>query len=344
MPRKQQRWETMDNSSTTLDQLIQEFEVFNKVEGKSPRSVEKYNFVLAQFLSYLGDKGKPTELGDLTLSLIREYVVHLQQRDRLTAPGKRDRKGLSPGTIDAHVRSILAFFHWLCQEGYTEELALERLKPPRLPKELAEPLSDMELSWIYSAIDGKTDWGSRDLAIVTTSLDTGLRRSELAGLQVNDVHLEEGRLKVMGKGRKERIVPVGNSARKALLRYLYHFRPEPTHGAENSFFLTIEGESLTSNAVRLIVDRLAKRSGVKRLHAHLFRHSFAVRFLMNGGNVFSLQQILGHTSLEMVRRYVNLAEAYVVTEHRKFSPVDAMNIRQLRAGSRGRNRIRAGAG
>ena len=301
--------------------------------------MEKYNFVLAQFLSYLRDRGKPTELGDLTLPLVRDYVVHLQQRDRLTAPGKRGRNGLSPGTIDAHVRSIRAFFHWLYQEGYTEKHVLERLKPPRVPKELTEPLSDMELSLIYSAIDGNTDWGGRDFAIVTTYLDTGLRRSELAELKVNDVHLEDGRLNVMGKGRKERIVPVGNSARKALLRYLYHFRPEPTHGAENSFFLTIEGESLTSNAVRLIVDRLAKRSGVKRLHAHLFRHTFAVRYLMNGGNVFSLQQILGHTGLEMVRRYVNLADTYVVTEHPKFSPVDALNIRQLRVASRARNGI-----
>ena len=161
----------------------------------------------------------------------------------------------------------------------------------------------MELSLIYSAIGGDTTWGGRYLAIVTTFLDTGLRRSELAELKVDDVHLEEGRLKVMGKGRKERIAPLGNSARRTLIRYFYHFRSHPFPGEENRFFLTIEGEALTSNAVRLVVDRLAKRSGVKRLHAHLFRHTFAVRFLMNGGNVFSLQQILGHTSLEMVKRY-----------------------------------------
>ena len=322
----------MDKSFTTLDQLIREFEVFNQVEGKSPRAVEKYNFVLARFLSYLRDEHRPTALRDLTLPLVREYVIHLQQRAGLTAPGKRGRMGSPPGTIDTHVRSMRVFFHWLCQDGYTEKHVLERLKPPRLLKELTEPLSDMELSLIYSAIGGDTAWGGRDLAIVTTFLDTGLRRSELAELKVDDVHLEEGRLKVMGKGRKERIAPLGNSARRTLIRYFYHFRPHPFQGEGNTFFLTIEGEALTSNAVRLVVDRLAKRSGVKRLHAHLFRHTFAVRFLMNGGNVFSLQQILGHTSLEMVKRYVNLAEAYVISEHRKFSPVDALNIKQLRIG------------
>jgi site-specific recombinase XerD len=334
MPLKEQRWENMDKSSTSLDQLIQEFELYNKVVGKSPKTVEKYDFVLGLFHQYLEDKGFSSFLGDLTLPLVREYVVHLQQRERLTTPVKSGGKGLSPNTIDTHVRSLRAFFHWIYTEGYTKEHILDRLKPPRLPQELMVPLSDSELSSVYSAIDGRTVWGARDLAIVTTLLDTGLRRNELAELQVEDIQLEEGRLKVMGKGRKERIVPFGNSTTRVLIRYYHHFRPFPVYGAENSFFLTVDGTSMTGNAVRLIMDRLAIKSGVRRLHAHLFRHTFAVRFLMNGGNVFSLQQILGHTSLEMVRRYVHLAESFVVTEHRKFSPADALNLKQLRRGNR----------
>lgn len=156
MPLKEQRWENMDKSSTSLDQLIQEFELYNKVVGKSPKTVEKYDFVLGLFHQYLEDKGFSSFLGDLTLPLVREYVVHLQQRERLTTPVKSGGKGLSPNTIDTHVRSLRAFFHWIYTEGYTKEHILDRLKPLRLPQELMVPLSDSELSSVYSAIDGRT--------------------------------------------------------------------------------------------------------------------------------------------------------------------------------------------
>ena len=128
-----------------------------------------------------------------------------------------------------------------------------------------------------------------------------------------DVHLEDGYLKVMGKGQKERIVPFGSSSQKSL----YHFRPEPVHDGIENFFLTLDGQRLSNNALQLIMKRLGMRSGVKRLHAHLLRHTFAVNYLVNGGDVFTLQQILGHTTLEMVRRYVNLANAHVMTQHKR---------------------------
>src|SRR5690606_5092119 len=115
-----------------------------------------------------------------------------------------------------------------------------------------------------------------------------------------------GWLKVMGKGSKERIVPFGTATQRALWRYQHHYRPESL-GEDVYFFLNLDGRPMSSSGVTSLFVRLAKSSGVKRLHPHLCRHTFATRYLINGGDVFSLQQILGHTTLEMVRRYVNLA-------------------------------------
>ena len=158
-------------------------------------------------------------------------------------------------------------------------------------------------------------------------LDSGLRFTELRTIDMKDLHLEDGYVKVMGKGQKDRIVPFGNSAQKSLMKYIFHFRPEPL--VTDTVFLNLDGRPMTDTGLKLIYRRLALNSGVSRMHPHLLRHTFAVNYLMNGGDVFTLQQILGHTTLEMVRRYVNIASAHVMIQHKQFSPVDRMNLRQV---------------
>ena len=113
--------------------------------------------------------------------------------------------------------------------------------------------------------------------------------------------MDEGYIEVMGKGKKERVVPVGNNAQKALQRYLFRFRPKPNNAVTNNVFLSTSSQPVTENSMKLMFTRLARRSRVYRLHAHLCRHTFATRFLINGGDIFSLQQILGHSTLGMVR-------------------------------------------
>jgi integrase/recombinase XerC/integrase/recombinase XerD len=158
-------------------------------------------------------------------------------------------------------------------------------------------------------------------------LDTGLRIGELVNLKMEDVHPDEGYLKVLGKGKKERIVPIGNNAQKVLQRYLFRFRPKSVNPVIQNVFLSQSSNPLTENSMKLMFTRLSKRSGVCRLHAHLCRHTFATRFLINGGDVFSLQQILGHSTLEMVRHYVNLASSHIAIQHQKYSPLDRINLR-----------------
>jgi site-specific recombinase XerD len=144
---------------------------------------------------------------------------------------------------------------------------------------------------------------------------------------MDDVHMDEGYLKVMGKGKKERIVPIGNNAQRVLQRYLFRFRLKPINPVIDNVFLSTSNKPITENSMKLMFARLSQRSGVCRLHAHLCRHTFATRFLINGGDVFTLQQILGHSSLEMVRNYVNLASSHIAVQHRKFSPLDHLNLK-----------------
>ena len=136
---------------------------------------------------------------------------------------------------------------------------------------LIEPLTEPEIAVILSSLDAQTSWGSRDTTIVVIFLDTGLRLSELQTLDMKDLHLEDGYVKVMGKGQKERIVPFGSSAQKALMKYIYHFRPEPI--VTDRVFLNLDGRQMTGTGLKLIFRRLAKNSGVDRLHIHLLRHT-----------------------------------------------------------------------
>jgi site-specific recombinase XerD len=197
-----------------------------------------------------------------------------------------------------------------------------------VPSRVIEVLSEEEVAALLAAVDADTTSGARDLGMLTLFLDSGLRLSELVGLEAGDVHLDEQWLKVMGKGSKERIVPFGARTAKVLSRYITFFRPE---GEIDTLFLCCDGGPITLNTVKMLFTRLRRRSGIERLHAHLLRHTFATSYLMAGGDVFTLQAILGHTTLEMTRRYVNLASAHVAVQHRRFSPMDRLHSAELKA-------------
>lgn len=343
MAKKAVRWDSMRKDNIPLEKLVLQYQAFNRSEGKTPSTVRWYNSCLSQFVDYIRTQNIEPVLGSVDTGVVREYILYLQQRSSYNDHPFIPQQGkvLSPVSIQTYVRTIKTFFNWLYKEGYTQENRLERLKQPKAPKKLINPLSDVEVAAILSSIDAQTSWGARNLAVTLLFLDTGLRLMELVTLPMADLHLEDGYLKVMGKGQKERIVPFGSSAQKALMKYIFHFRPEPL--AQDQVFLNLEGGPMTETGLKLMFRRMAQSAGVKRLHAHLLRHTFAVNYLMNGGDVFSLQQILGHTTLEMVRRYVNLANTHVMTQHKRFSPVDRMNLRQINRAvtlQKGKSRMR----
>lgn len=164
--------------------------------------------------------------------------------------------------------------------------------------------------------------GDRDAALITFVLDTGVRVSEVAGLRMGDVDFENAVCRVVGKGSKERRVPVGRRARRELRRYLAQRRRPPP---DAPLFMAEHGEPLTRWGIQKIVRRVAQRAGLQtRCSPHILRHTFARAFLTNGGDVFSLQRILGHSpaSLDITQRYVELLDEDLREVHRRASPMD----------------------
>jgi site-specific recombinase XerD len=222
------------------------------------------------------------------------------------------RATLAPISVAGYVRGLKAFGNWCAAEQLAEARAMRTLRRPQVPHKLIEPLSDDTLRRLLDAAT------VRDRAIVLLFLDTGLRLSELAGLRGCDLR-PDGGVKVMGKGSRERIVPVGNAARQALLRYL-----RQTEGDLSEPVLRSRGGGpLGWRGIQQVFNRLKGRAGISgRCSPHTLRHTFARSYLMNGGDAFSLQRILGHTTLDMVKRYVALADADLASRHRTASPAD----------------------
>ena len=142
--------------------------------------------------------------------------------------------------------------------------------------------------------------------------------------------MDDRYIKVMGKGSKERMLPLGAKCHRAMLHYYYYFQPEPLHTGINTFFVTLDGYPLSSKAIKSLVVRLSRSAEVPRLHPHLFRHTYATHFLINGGDVLLLKQNLGHTSLTMVEHYRHVASQIAAITSRRFSPLDHMNAPSLR--------------
>jgi integrase/recombinase XerC len=171
--------------------------------------------------------------------------------------------------------------------------------------------------------DQDEPFGARAYAAIWTFLDCGLMAAELCGLKTEDAHLEQGYLKVLGKGNKERLVPIGQSCQDALLRWRDRFRPQFEEVDSPYLFLNSNGQPLTVNALKQLLERAGQKAGIPRVHLHLLRHTFATNYLVKEvGDSLRLQQILGHTSLEMVRRYVAMANVQQSLIERRASPMD----------------------
>jgi len=201
---------------------------------------------------------------------------------------------------------------------------LQNLKLPKAPSKIIEPLTPQEIKKIVSSINRNSYSGERNHTILVTLLDSGLRVSEAAGITLDNLNLKDGYIKVTGKGDKERIVPIGKFVQMELLHYIEKVRPQPYGRDYDKLFLSWGGKPITANTVKLVFSRLARGSGINRLHAHLCRHTFAINYLLNGGDIFSLREILGHTTLDMVNHYLHFTSSQITAQHRKYSPMDRM--------------------
>lgn len=282
--------------------------------------------------AFLASRRLSTDVGQIGPGEIRAFILYLQGKRCFSGHpfNKALERGLSPHTVNCYLRSVRAFWSWLVSEGAVAQNPFQRVKIPKAPRRVIPAFSDSQLAGLLGVINTSRDEGYRDYAIILTLLDTGLRVSELVGLRPDDVWLEDGVLKVMGKGGKERLIPMGKRVQRLLWNYVRRFRPEPLAPNSAPLFLTQDGRPLTRSRVQKMMTRYGDRADIKgvRCSPHTLRHSAAVRFLRNGGDVFSLQRMLGHSSLEMTRRYCELADIDVKRTHMRASPVDNLMLEE----------------
>ena len=267
---------------TTLPVLIDLFVATKEIEGKSLDTIRWYRCMLRRFSRFLGDTAT---IGDLTLDNARAFVASLRERKVRYENHPRkapEEGGLSPSTIHAHVRCLKVFGTWLADEGFVSSNPFKRLKRPKLPKPVIETLTDDEIDRLMAGVNPKSFLGARLYVIVLLLLDTGIRASELCSLTIANTHIREGFVKVHGKGDKERHVPIGNGLRKALIRYINAWRPEPLEEGIDELILSVDGYPLTYDGLAQAVKRLGRRVGIPRLHALCWLLSPSVRLTASG--------------------------------------------------------------
>lgn len=229
-------------------------------------------------------------------------------------------QGLSENTVHGRYRALRAFFNFLYEEKHITSNPMEKVAAPRVGKVIIKTYTREELECFFSVIDRTTFVGLRDYALLFLLYDTCIRISEALGIKTKDVFPQH--LYVLGKGNKERLVPFGQKARSALDQYL------PELGTSEYLFVNEDNKKLSRKNVDDRIKKYAKIAGItdKRNSAHTFRHTAAVDFLRNGGDLRSLQEILGHTSMKMVERYTQLLDDDIKNAHRKASPGDRLKI------------------
>lgn len=211
-------------------------------------------------------------------------------------------KGNSSNGVNTYFRALRAFFRWCASQGLCSDI-FDGVKMPKAKQKVISILSPDEIRQLLSCVDG------RDRLIVLLMLDCGLRRSEVCALRCDDVF--DYYFIVRGKGDKERIVPMSDYILLPMRNALFH-------AALRHSDLVCD---ISENAVKLLFQRLKKRTGISRLHPHLLRHTFATLYLVNGGDLVSLQHILGHESFEITQVYLHLSQTYVFRSGNKYSPL-----------------------
>jgi site-specific recombinase XerD len=272
-------------------------------EGKSHWTIDGYRTSILKFRVIA-----PPVAEDIDRRVVERFVDSLLD------------EAIRPETVAHHCRGVKVFCRWLHEEEILDANPWARVKIPKVPAKMHNNLPTRDdFDRLCAACDQRTLAGRRDLAVLHFLFETGVRVSELAGLKKSDVDFDLGQARVFGKGAKERFVFFGRKTSLALTRY----RMRLERGDDPpTFFVTSRAEPLTENTVRLMLKRLTLKSGVTAdTNPHAFRHAFATAYLRNGGDLHSLQRLLGHASLAIVTTYLSLVTEDLSAKHRQFSPL-----------------------
>lgn len=327
----------------TLSQAIDGYLLDARARQLSTCTISDYCNAFRHFTEYIGDP----PIAHITADDIRAFLSALGNK-LITPRGctSRPARPLSKKSILNIHTALSSLWTWAIAEGFADNHIVRAVRPAKPEQRAIKPFSRTDVQALLLACErsklytrpGKAECSNtrptadRDRAILLLLLDTGIRASELAadprrdvpGLLIGNLDQRNLHIKVLGKGDKERIIPISNATLKAVWRYLVTRNDPP---ADQPLFLSFQSvKPLTRNGLLQLIKKLGERADVPNAHPHRFRHTFAINFLRNGGKTLELQRLLGHTTLEMVKRYVDLAQVDLEEAHRRASPVANWNL------------------
>ena len=278
-------------------------------DGASPRTIEAYRRDVIRCAVYLREHGITTAR-DITPAALREFVYHLKDL------------GLAGSSIRRNISALRTWFRVLLAEGLVHNDPTERLDAPQRWRTLPEVLSVDEITRLLAAPQLDERLAFRDRAMLELAYGAGLRVSEWIGLATKDVLLEDGLVRVFGKGSKERLVPIGRSAIGAAAVYMRELRPilERGHG-KGILFLNGQGKPLTRMGAWKILRKYVDQAGIeKAVSPHTLRHSFATHLLEGGADLRAVQEMLGHADIATTQIYTHVDREYLRSVHKQFHP------------------------
>ncbi len=292
---------------------IKGFKAYLQLErSMSENTVDAYLHDVALLADYFSANNKGIGVQQVELNHLQSFLVYINELE------------LSPGTQARVLSGVKSFFRYLLLEEIIQLDPTVLLEAPKLKRSLPVFLSVDEVEQLFLAIDHSTPEGQRNRAMLETLYSCGLRVSELIGITLSNLYLDIGFIKVIGKGNKERLVPIGSTAVNQIRLYREHVRShfkkiKPGH--EDILFLNRRGGTLSRVMVFLIIKELTEKAGIKKnIHPHVLRHSFATHLVEAGADLRAIQEMLGHSSITTTEIYTHLDRNYLRSTMEKYHP------------------------
>jgi len=298
-----------------FESALKQYLRFVQVEkGLAKNSVLSYKNDLERYLRFVSRDLQIHQLGGITVTHIENFLMELLSME------------LSVSTIARNISSIRSFHEFIVVEKLADANPAELVELPKKAKKLPEVLTAIEVEQIIDSADRTLSVGVRDAAILETLYASGMRVSELTNLEIDDLYFEIGFLKVIGKGNKERLVPMGELAQKAVEHYVENARKEFLNSkkpekSKNRVFINQRGGPLSRMSIWNIVNKYAQKAGIeKNVYPHIFRHSFATHLLEGGADLRAVQEMLGHSSIITTEIYTHVDRSLLHQIHKEFHP------------------------